>query len=287
MNQFIVPTAYRDAGIGIRGVLRLPLEMKLFYEADVLNGMQANNADGKATPFSRLLGQSSAAEPGLIAFQATRNSKAVAGRVGFSPILGLEFGLSSYAGKFTNAGDPEKSATIVFFDAAYQHGPFVLNGEYGRSNIAGAGILRKSPAPPVVNPNDPLTIAALSDYVAQTTPGQDGFYVESGYKFFRGLFRNREKFDEGAYLMPVVRFETVRRDRTLPDFYLNQGRTTLGLNIAPSSGVIFKLNYILNRTFGPVPNVPGTIGGADFGNNPLPHLDYGKNGFTVSIAYVF
>ena len=287
INQFIVPTAYRDAGIGVRGVLRLPREMKLFYEADVLNGMQANNADGKPTPFSRLLGQSSAAEPGKIAFQATRNSKAVAGRIGFSPILGLEFGLSSYAGKFTNAGDPEKSATIVFFDASYQHGPFVLNGEYGRSNIVGAGILRKSPAPPAVNPNDPLTIAALSDYVAQTTPGQDGFYVESGYKFFRGLFRNRELFDEGAYIMPVVRFETVRRDRTLSNFYLNQGRTTLGFNIAPSPSVIFKLNYVLNHTFGPVPNIAGTIGGADFGNNPLPHLDYGKNGFTGSVAYVF
>ena len=111
--------------------------MKLFYEADVLNGMQAKNADGEATPFSRLLGQSSAAEPGLIAFQATRNSKAVDGRIGFSPFLGLEFGVSSYAGKFTNAGDPKKSATIVMFDAAYQHGPFVLNGEYGRSNIVG------------------------------------------------------------------------------------------------------------------------------------------------------
>lgn len=287
LNQFIVPTAYRDAGIGVRGVFRLPREMKLFYEADVLNGMQAKNADGEATPFSRLLGQASAAEPGLIAFQATRNGKAVAGRIGFSPFLGLEFGVSSYAGKFSNAGDPQKSATIVMFDAAYQHGPFVLNGEYGRSNIVGPGILRKSPAPPVVNPNDPLTIAALSDYVAQTTPGQDGFYVESGYKFFRGLFRNRELFDEGAYVMPVVRFETVRRDRTLSNFYLNQGRTTLGFNIAPAPSVIFKLNYILNRTFGPVPNIAGSIGGADFGNNPLPYLDYGKNGFTGSVAYVF
>jgi len=31
--------------------------------------------------------------------------------------------------------NPQKSVTIVMFDAAYQHGPFVLNGEYGRSNI--------------------------------------------------------------------------------------------------------------------------------------------------------
>ena len=106
INQFIVPTAYRDAGIGVRGVFRLPREMKMSYEANVVNGFQAANADGEATPFSRLLGQSSAAEPGLIAFQATRNSKAVAGRIGFSPILGLEFGVSGYGGTFTNQGDP-------------------------------------------------------------------------------------------------------------------------------------------------------------------------------------
>lgn len=287
INQFIVPTAYRDAGVGVRGVFRLPREMKLSYEADVLNGMQALNADGKATPFSRLLGQSSAAEPGLIALQATRNGKAVAGRVGFSPMLGLEFGLSTYAGTFSAQDDPKKSATIVFFDASFQHGPFVLNGEYGRSNIVGGGTLRQSPVPPLVNPDDPLSAAALGDYVARTSPGQDGFYVESGYKFFNGIFRNREKFDDGAYFMPVARIEAVRRDRTLSNFYLNEFRTTLGVNVAPSPSVIFKLNYVLNHTFGAVPNVKGGINGGEFGVDPIPFRDYGKNGFTGSVAYVF
>jgi hypothetical protein len=287
INQFIVPTAYRDAGLGVRGIFRLPREMKLSYEADVLNGMQALNADGEPTPFSRLLGQSSAAEPGRIAFQATRNSKAIAGRIGFSPMLGLEFGLSTYAGTFTAQDDPKKSATLVFFDASYQHGPFVLNGEYGRSNIVGAGIPRQSAAPPLVNPNDPLSVAALGNYVAQTSPGQDGFYVESGYKFFNGMFRNRDKFDEGAYVMPVVRIEAVRRDRTLSDFYLNEFRTTLGVNIAPSPSIIFKLNYVVNHTFGAAPSVAGTINGGEFGLDPIPFRDYGKNGFTGSVAYVF
>ncbi len=286
INQYIVPTAYRDAGIGVRGVFGLPHEMKLSYEADVVNGFQALNADGEPTPFSRLVGQSSAAEPGLIAFQASRNSKAVAGRIGFSPILGLEFGLSTYALTFTARDDPRKSATIVFLDASYQHGPFILNGEYGRSNIVGAGIARQSPVPPPFNINDPLSIAALGNYVAQTTPGQDGFYVESGYKFFHALFRNREKFDEGAYIMPVVRFETIRRDRTLSDFYLNEGRATLGVNLAPSPSVIFKLDYVINHTFGKVPP-PGAINGGEFGIDPIPFRDYGKNGFTGSVAYVF
>src|SRR5580765_4493322 len=46
INQYIVPTAYRDAGVGLRGVLRLPREMKVSYEADVVNGFRAFNADG-------------------------------------------------------------------------------------------------------------------------------------------------------------------------------------------------------------------------------------------------
>ena len=52
INQFIVPSAYRDAGIGIRGRFKLPHKMKFSYESDLVNGMQGVNADGEATPFS-------------------------------------------------------------------------------------------------------------------------------------------------------------------------------------------------------------------------------------------
>jgi hypothetical protein len=287
INQYIVPTAYRDVGAGIRGRFKLPHEIRLFYEADVLNGFQAHNADGVATPFSRLVGQSSAAEPGLIGFQDNNNNKTVTGRIGFSPLLGLEFGGSVYAGQFNDHGTPAESVTIAMLDGSYRRGPLAINGEYARSNIVGPGILRKSPAPPVVDPSDPASVAALAQFVAQTSPGQDGFYVEAAYKFFRGLFRSKEHFDEGAYIAPVLRYEAVRLDRTIPDFYLNRSRVTFGFNVAPSPSVIFKLGYALNHTSGPVPNVAGPIGHSDFGNNPIPFLDYGRNGFVGSIAYVF
>jgi hypothetical protein len=284
INQFIIPSAYRDAGIGVRGRLKLPHKMKFSYEADLVNGMQSVNADGEATPFSRLLGQSSAAEPGAIAFQAENRRKAIVGRVGLSPVPGLEFGLSGYNGKFGQRGEPLQSATILFIDASYHRGSFIINGEYGRSNIVG-GIPRKSPAPPVVDPNDPATITALAEFVAERSPGQDGFYLEGTYRFASPFVR--KKLDEGGYVAPVLRYEIVRLDRTIPNFYLNRSRTTIGLNLAPSSTVIFKLNYLFNHTFGPVPKVPGGIGGALFGVSPLPHLDYGRNGFTGSVAYVF
>src|SRR2546425_11711961 len=284
INQFIIPTAYRDAGIGVRGRFKLPHKMKLTYEVDVVNGMLGKNADGEPTPFSRLLGQSSASEPGLFAFQAQHRRKAVAGRIGFSPIEGLELGVSAYNGRFNEFGERRQSATIVFVDGSYHRGAFIINGEYGRSNIVG-GIPRKSPAPPVVDPSNPESISALAEFVAERSPGQDGFYLEGTYKF--SPRRLAERFDEGSYIAPVVRYEAVRLDRTIPNFYLNRSRTTLGLNLAPSSTVIFKLNYLFNHTFGPVPIVPAGVGGALFGVSPLPHLGYGRNGFTGSIAYVF
>jgi hypothetical protein len=286
INQFIVPTAYRDAGIGIRGRIKLPQNMKLTYEADLVNGMRGANADDEATPFSRILGQSSAAEPGLVAFQASNRRKAVVGRIAFSPINGLELGVSAYNGKFNNLGEPSQSVTILFLDGSYHRGPLAVNGEYGRSNIVG-GIPRKSPMPPTIDPNDPESVTTLAEFVAERSPGQDGFYVEGAYNFnFTPRFF-AERFDEGGFIAPVLRYEIARLDRTIPNFYLNRSRTTVGINIAPSSTVIFKLNYLFNHTFGPVPNVPAGIGGALFGVSPLPHLGYGRNGFAGSIAYVF
>lgn len=284
INQFIVPTAYRDAGIGVRGRFKLPHKVKLTYEADVVNGMRGTNNADEATPFSRLLGQSSASEPGLFAFQAQGRRKAVLARIGLSPIDGLELGASVYNGRFSSLGEPAQSATILFLDGSYHRGDFAIRGEYGRSNIVG-GIPRKSPAPPVVDPSNPESVSALAEFVAQRTPGQDGFYLEGTYKFSPRMFE--ERFDEGFYIAPVFRYEVARLDRTIPDFYLNRSRATVGLNLAPSSSVIFKLNYLFNHTFGPVPKVPAGVGGALFGASPLPHLGYGRNGFTGSIAYVF
>jgi hypothetical protein len=49
MSLIVVPSAYRDAGIGIRGRFKLPYKMKLSYEADLVNGMQGTNDDAAPT----------------------------------------------------------------------------------------------------------------------------------------------------------------------------------------------------------------------------------------------
>jgi len=290
INQFIVPTAYSDVGIGIRGRLKLSRKAKLSYEFDVVNGMRATGeAEGAgeeatASPFSRLSGQSGAAEIGELARQDNNHNKAIIARLGFSTFSGLEFGVSGYRGRITDDDEARIMANIFFFDASFRRGNFLFNGEYARSNIVGTLIARRSPAPPVFDPSDERSALQLAGFLSKPSPGQDGFYLESSYQF-RPAFVTKH-FDEGGYIAPVIRFEVVRLDRTLKDFYLNRSRATLGLNIAPSSSVIFKLNYLLNHTFGPVPRLSGELE-EEFGRRLLPFKGYGRNGFTSSITYVF
>lgn len=291
LNQFVVPTAYSDAGLGVRGRFKLPRGMKLSYEFDVVNGMRAGGEgeaeEGEATsagPFSRLLGQAEAAEIHGLAFQDNNRNKAIVGRLGLSPLRGFEFGVSGYRGRVTDDDEARAVSSMLFFDASYRRGRLVINGEYGRSRLTGRGIPRRSPAAPVFNPGDEESAEALAEFLAAPSPGQDGFYVEGAYQF-RPRFVVRH-FDEGGFIAPVFRFEGVRLDRTLRDFFLNRTRATVGLSVAPSSGVIFKLNYLFNRTAAPVPRLSGELEEA-FGRRLLPFKGYGRDGFAGSVTYVF
>ncbi|OLE52951.1 MAG: hypothetical protein AUG51_15570 [Acidobacteria bacterium 13_1_20CM_3_53_8] len=287
LNQFIVPTAYSDAGLGVRGRFKLQGKMKLSYEFDIVNGMRGTGEEEEeegAQPFSRLLGQAEAAEIGHVAMQDNNRNKAIVGRLGFSPFAGLEFGVSGYRGRISDDDDPGIFANILFFDASFRRGGFLFNAEYARSKLNGAEIPRRSPAPPAFDPNDEASADALAEFLAQPTPGQDGFYIESSYQA-RPRFVARH-FDEGGYIAPVVRYEVLRMDRTLSNFFLNRSRTTLGLNIAPASTIVFKLNYLFNHTFGPVPRLSGEME-EEFGRRLLPFRGYGRDGFSGSITYVF
>ncbi|MCA1816111.1 MAG: hypothetical protein LC746_06835, partial [Acidobacteria bacterium] len=289
LNQFVVPTAYSDTGLGVRGRLKLARRMKLSYELDLVNGMSAageseeGEEEGGAPPFSRLLGQAEAAHVGDSAFQDNNRDKAVVGRVGISPFNGFEFGVSGYRGRVTDDDEPRVTAKMLFFDASYRRKNFLLNAEYGRSWITGAGVARRGATPPAFV-GDEESAQALAEFLAQTSPGQDGFYVEGSYQFRPRAVA--EHFDAGGYVAPVVRFEGVRLDRTIPNFYLNRARLTAGLNVAPSPTAIFKFDYLFNRTGARVPRLAGTLD-EEFALRLLPFRGYGRDGFGGSFTYVF
>jgi len=73
LNQSSCPRRTGTRARRSRGV-PAAAEMKLFSKRTTQRNA-AKNADGEATPFSRLLGQASAAEPGLIAFKQHATAK--------------------------------------------------------------------------------------------------------------------------------------------------------------------------------------------------------------------
>ncbi|HQR39139.1 MAG TPA: hypothetical protein PLF26_12145 [Blastocatellia bacterium] len=307
INQYIVPTAYSDTGLGLRGRFKLPAGMRFSYEADIVNGLGgadatvtapdtetqlkrlvARSEEGEGedaesgtgfAPFSRNIGQAETA--GGLALADNNNSKTFIGRVALAPISGLEFGASFYGGRTNDIGDPERTLKMFFLDGSLNRGALTINGEYARTSYTGVGIPRQSPAPPVFDPNDEESLEELAEFVNQPTPGSDGFYIEGLYRFVPAVFR--DTFDDGAYIAPVFRVEGLRMDRTLSNFYLNRTRFTAGVNFAPSSTIIFKVNYLWNHTLGEVPQPD--FDDPEFVFEPFPN--YGKSGFAGSITYVF
>ena len=69
----------------------------------------------------------------------------------------------------------------------------------------------------------------------------------------------------------MLRYEVVRLDRTISNFYLNRSRATVGLNIAPSSTVIFK-NYLSITHSARCRMCRPESAASLFGVSPLPHL---------------
>src|SRR5262249_8024325 len=104
VDTFIVPSTYRDLGIGIWGYVPVHKQSAIDYEINVLNGLndimeeplEAGQAVSK-NPFFTGLHEARINEPGngdhLL---DNNNNKALHARIGFMPIPGLQLGGSAY-----------------------------------------------------------------------------------------------------------------------------------------------------------------------------------------------
>lgn len=215
----VIPGTLGETGFGFFGTLYPSEQSLLTYEAYVVNGFSgalvalapgARSLDVRAAPGTR------GAEPA-----ATKN---VVARVGFSPILGVEIGLSAHTGRYGSGVKPagstqtERSATIVAADWSWRRGPFEILGEAARLRAA---------------LSDSLRTAGVSN-------GRDGFYVQGNYRFGFGALEPKAT----SLFTGVVRWDQV-------DFASGitgdaQRRLTFGLNWRPVSDAAFKGEYQWN-----------------------------------------
>ncbi|NOS82327.1 MAG: hypothetical protein E8D46_16245 [Nitrospira sp.] len=254
VSRIIIPSTWFEAGAGIYGSLYPSSLSKLNYEVYALNGM--NGTTGTITDLGVRNARGSVSRD-------RDDNKAVAGRVAFSPMLGIEVAGSGYHGIYKPSTATVGTGRISIFalDWTLQRGPFEVIGESAWSRISNNGT---GPA------------------------GMQGYYVQGNYHFMPEFLKKwaPSHFSEASTFTAVVRWEQVDTDTDDRTKVLTAGnrreleRLTLGLNFRPIPDTVFKFDWQFNSQ----KNAQGLVNGGDFAGSTNP---INGNGFLVQMATYF
>lgn len=214
----VIPGTLGETGAGFFGTVYPSERSLLNYEAYVVNGFSDELV--ALAPGERRLRVRDAAGTRGAAPSATRN---LVGRLGFSPMLGVEVGASVHTGAYGKgveaAGAPaERSATIVALDWSARRGRFEILGEAARLRA---------------QLSDSLRAAGVSN-------GSAGYYVQGMYRFGFGMLQPAAT----SLFTAVGRYDHV--DFATAVAGDQQRRLTLGLNWRPVGDAAFKGEYQWN-----------------------------------------
>ncbi len=221
VSRQVIPGTLSETGVGFFGTLYPSERSLLTYEAYVVNGFTDELVELGAG--ARRLNVREAAGTRGAGNSATKN---FVGRVGFSPMLGLELGASAHTGEYGEGVEPageaeeDRHATIVALDWSWRRGPFEIVGEAARLRA---------------DLSDSLSAAGVSD-------GSQGWYLQGNWRFGQGwlvpkptsTFTGVARWDQVDYAAGVTGDE--------------QRRFSLGLNWRPIGDAAFKGEYQWNWT---------------------------------------
>lgn len=249
VSQFIIPTTVAETGAGIYGTFYPGRTSKLDYEIYVTTGPCGYETDGTPT-INEASGTRGARQRkcGTDDGFDINNGKAVAGRVAFSPVLGIEVAGSGYYGNAAPQGGQYGSnynpLSIFAVDWTLQRGPFEVIGEaawaYARHNsraITGNTI--------GFAPGSLLTGLGGLNPLGIPPQRMHGFYIQGNYHFMPEFLAkwSPKRFGEGSTFTAVVRYDRVN---TNMDFSGGEGdleQISFGLNYRPIEDAVFKMSY--------------------------------------------
>lgn len=140
-EEGVVPEAWHEAGVQLRGQVPVWRDVKIDYAAFVVNGL--TQADDPTTP--------AVEQGGLISYDYgffspaadPNNNKAVGGRLGFEPMHGVTLGVSGYTGAYTVDG--KENLRYVGAHASFDRYGVTFYGELVRADeqITGGTIVRQ------------------------------------------------------------------------------------------------------------------------------------------------
>lgn len=224
-NKRLIPTTWFESGLSLNG----NLPGNLNYTVGVSNGLsqQANGSDttGDIGRIGEIRSMRGGAGTNMTEGDANNNNKALWGRIGWSPLLGTEIGLSGYNAAWDDAG--ERDITFTAVDASTIQGPLELKGEY------------------VSIDKDRMT-TEVTGMNLQGIEGADGGYVEAGYHFFPEMFYDSwfaSGFDNPTFTA-LARYESLNFDEYAnQDEIADQSIKSVGLNYRPIERAAFKVSY--------------------------------------------
>jgi len=225
MDRSIVPTTWREIGVGLAGRVN---SISMSYQAYIFNGFKSTDSDldGKIGGINGLRG---GRQKGI---QSTINKPNFSSKVEYYGVRGLRLGLSGYFGR-TQADDEidylegaDVGMAMLGLDARYVLGKFTARGQYIHASLTDT---------------DAYNVLTGSELGSELS----GWYAEAAYNLLPSdnaqrlfAFTRYEKYDTHA----ETEGSLMRNDA------YNRDDLTMGLSYHIAPGVVFKGDYqILNN----------------------------------------
>ncbi|MBI1979310.1 MAG: hypothetical protein HYS58_00945 [Elusimicrobia bacterium] len=215
VSRLILPSTFYEPGAGFFGTLYPTDSSKMDYQIYVTQGFNGgSNGNGKISNTSGLRN----ARSNVNGSGDNNEQVSYVGRIGFSPILGSEIGVSLHTGPWDDAG--KNNLSVYALDWGFQWKGLEFLGEYGNAEIE-----RSTPT-------------------HTSVPGRmDGYYLQLNYHFLEDAIR------KGSVFTGVARWDHTDLDllnQTSAQTANSAQRLTLGLNFRPIEQTVFKIDYQIN-----------------------------------------
>ncbi|HET6567644.1 MAG TPA: hypothetical protein VFG50_06745 [Rhodothermales bacterium] len=257
--------AWTEMGLGFAGAANFGETGRLAYQAYLLTGTTLDFAIEQKVqtrdPQRNKLELEAVVSPTQGALDGSNAADAVAGRLEISPVLGSEYGLSAYFGRYTPEYlDLNESLTTLGLDGRQRVGPFYLEGEFLYSRYAGVDNVLQHFAQAAVTHAAETTSAEAADLESEIeieltglADRRYGFWLDLGYPIplapgTLGL--------ADATLTPVVRYERVWLDDSVSELdfaagaiteleqeNVEQDRLSVGVAFRPIPQGVFHLTF--------------------------------------------
>lgn len=139
MDNVIVPTTWRELGIGVNGRFN---DLSLGYQAYLFNGFKSTLADGSGGVSGVLKGSNGLRSGRQKGIKSTIDSPNLSTKLDYYGIPGLRLGFSTYFGKTQAADDVEEidganiGISMIGLDARYAYQRFTARGQFIHASLS-------------------------------------------------------------------------------------------------------------------------------------------------------